>query len=453
MQTRAIILAAGKGTRMRSEKYKVLHEVCGTPMIQHVIGNLRQAGISEIYAVLGHGSETVSNYLGEQIHKTIQEEQLGTAHAVRQWKEELQHEDGHTMVVCGDTPLISETTMQAFMDYHLKTGSKATILSSRTQTPFGYGRIIRKENGSVKRIVEEKDAADAEREIKEVSSGTFIFDNRMLFEALDKVDNDNAQNEYYLPDVISIMRDRGARIEAYVTPDFEETLGINDKVALANAEAILRKRINTLHMQNGVTLIHPEATYIDAEVEIGADTVIHPGAIIRGSTKIGKDAVISSGSEIKDSIIEDEVEIRQSVVTESRVGRGTKVGPFAQLRPQSELGEEVKIGNFVEVKKSQLEDGSKVSHLSYIGDASIGARANIGCGTITVNYDGKNKFRTEIGQDAFIGCNSNLVAPVSIGDRSFIAAGSTITDQVPEDSLAIARNRQTTKDGYYKKDN
>jgi bifunctional UDP-N-acetylglucosamine pyrophosphorylase/glucosamine-1-phosphate N-acetyltransferase len=206
-------------------------------------------------------------------------------------------------------------------------------------------------------------------------------------------------------------------------------------------------------MQNGVTLIHPEATYIDAEVEIGADTVIHPGAIIRGSTKIGKDAVISSGSEIKDSIIEDEVEIRQSVVTESRVGRGTKVGPFAQLRPQSELGEEVKIGNFVEVKKSQLDDGSKVSHLSYIGDATIGARANIGCGTITVNYDGKNKFRTEIGQDAFIGCNSNLVAPVSIGDRSFIAAGSTITDQVPEDSLAIARNRQTTKDGYYKKDN
>lgn len=453
MQTRAIILAAGKGTRMRSEKYKVLHEVCGTPMIQHVIGNLRKAGISEIYAVLGHGSETVSDYLGERIHKTIQEEQLGTAHAVRQWQDELQDEDGHTMVVCGDTPLISETTMQAFMDYHLKTGSKATILSSRTQTPFGYGRIIRKENGSVKRIVEEKDAADAEREIKEVSSGTFIFDNRTLFEALDKVDNDNAQNEYYLPDVISIMRDRGARVEAYVTPDFEETLGINDKVALANAEAILRKRINTLHMQNGVTLIHPEATYIDAEVEIGTDTVIHPGAIIRGRTKIGKNAVISSGSEIKDSIIGDEAEIRQSVVTESKVGRGTKVGPFAQLRPQSELGEEVKIGNFVEVKKSKLENASKVSHLSYIGDASIGARANIGCGTITVNYDGKNKYRTEIGQDAFIGCNSNLVAPVSIGDRSFIAAGSTITDQVPEDSLAIARNRQTTKDGYYKKDN
>lgn len=453
MQTRAIILAAGKGTRMKSEKYKVLHEVCGTPMIQHVIGNLREAGISDIYAVLGHGSETVSNYLGESIHTTIQEEQLGTAHAVRQWQDTLHDKDGHTMVVCGDTPLISDTTMQAFMHYHLETGSKATILSSRTQMPFGYGRIVRKENGSVKRIVEEKDATDLEREIKEVSSGTFIFDNRTLFEALDKVNNDNAQNEYYLPDVISILRDQRARVEAYVTPDFEETLGINDRVALANAEEVMRKRINTLHMQNGVTLIHPEMTYIDKEVEIGSDTVIYPGAIIRGKTEIGRSAMISSGSEIKDSIIGDGVEIRQSVVTSSKVGRGTKVGPFAQLRPESELGEEVKIGNFVEVKKSKLENEAKVSHLSYIGDASIGARSNIGCGTITVNYDGKNKFRTEIGQDAFIGCNSNLVAPVKIGARSFIAAGSTITDEVPDDSLAIARNRQTTKDGYYKKDN
>lgn len=453
MQTRAIILAAGKGTRMKSEKAKVLHEVCGTPMIEHVINNLDKSGITDLYAVLGHGAGAVSAYLGEGIHTTIQDEQLGTAHAVMQWKEELTGLDGHTMVVCGDTPLITETTMQELLKYHLDTGAKATILSSRTRAPFGYGRIVRKENGSVKRIVEEKDATDLEREIKEVSAGTFIFDNQALFNALQSVDNDNAQKEYYLPDVVSILRDKGARVEAYITPDFEETLGINDRIALANAEEVLRNRINTMHMHNGVTLIHPETTYIDAEVEIGTDSIIYPGALIRGNTKIGKNVIITSGTEIKDSIIDDDAEIKHSVVTEAKVGRGTKVGPFAQLRPKSELGEEVKIGNFVEVKKSKLEDESKVSHLSYIGDAFIGARTNIGCGTITVNYDGKNKFKTEIGMDAFIGCNSNLVAPVKIGDRSFIAAGSTITDEVPEESLAIARNRQTTKTGYYKKDN
>lgn len=453
MQTRAIILAAGKGTRMKSEKYKVLHEVCGTPMIQHVINNLGQAGITDVYAVLGHGSETVSTYLGDGIKQTVQEEQLGTAHAVMEWREALSDAEGHTMVVCGDTPLITDTTMQAFMNYHLDTESKATILSSRTGTPSGYGRIVRKENGSVKRIVEEKDATDLEREIKEVSSGTFIFDNKALFEALGQVGNDNAQNEYYLPDVVSILRDKGARVEAYISPDFEETLGINDRVALANAEEILRKRINMRHMENGVTLIHPETTYIDAQVEIGSDSIIYPGAIIRGNTKIGKNVIISSGTEVNDSAIDNDAEIKHSVVTGASVGKGTTVGPFAQLRPQAELGRDVKIGNFVEVKKSKLENESKVSHLSYIGDATIGERSNIGCGTITVNYDGKNKFLTEIGADSFIGCNSNLVAPVKIGDRSFIAAGSTITDEVPEDSLAIARNRQTTKEDYYKKDN
>lgn len=453
MQTRAIILAAGKGTRMKSEKSKVLHEVGGIPMIQHVINNLRKAGIEEIHAVLGHEAQAVRDRLDDDINTTTQKEQLGTAHAVQQLQEALGGADGQTMVVCGDTPLISETTMQTFMKYHLDSGAKATILSSRTQIPYGYGRIIRKENGSVKRIVEQKDANPAEQEIKEVSSGTFIFDNKLLFEALEKVDNDNVQNEYYLPDAIAIMRDRGARVEAYPTPDFEEVLGINDKMALARAEEVLRERINTQHMQNGVTLIDPNATYIDAEVEIGPDTIIYPGAVLRGHTRIGKNVVISSGSEIKDSFIDDEVEVKHSVVLGSKVGKGTTVGPFAQLRPGSELGKSVKIGNFVEVKKSQLADEAKVSHLSYIGDAEIGARSNIGCGTITVNYDGKDKFKTEIGADAFIGCNSNLMAPVKIGDRSFIAAGSTITDEVPEDSLAIARNRQTTKEGYLKKDN
>lgn len=452
MRTRAIILAAGKGTRMKSKKAKVLHEICGTPMIGHVASNVKDAGFDEIHAVIGTDSEAVGTYLGETVHTAVQEEQLGTAHAVGMLKDNLKDEEGQTLVICGDTPLISAATLADLLEYHRKRESAATILSADAEVPFGYGRVVRNYDGSVKRIVEEKDATSEIRELNEISTGTFIFDNKALFAALDKVDNNNAQNEYYLPDVISILFKTHHLVDAFVTSSFDETLGINDRVALSRAEAFMRERINHGHMQNGVTLTDPETTYINNGVKISEDTIIYPNVIIEGNTLIGNGVTITSGSHLKDAVIEDDVVIKQSVVTEATLGKGTTVGPFAQLRPGTKLGEEVKIGNFVEVKKAELEDEAKVSHLSYIGDAYIGARTNIGCGSITVNYDGKNKFLTQIGSDSFIGCNSNMVAPVTIGDRAFIAAGSTVTDEVPDDSLAIARNRQTTKEGYYKKD-
>lgn len=451
MTRQAVILAAGKGTRMKSKLHKVLHPVCGKPMVQHVIDNIKKADVTEIVTIVGYGAEDVKAALQDQSLFSMQSEQLGTAHAVRMAAEHLEGKQGTTIVICGDTPLISEETIAGFIAHHETTGAKATILSAKTNTPFGYGRIIRDTHGAVERIVEEKDASIEEKLVNEVSSGTFCFDNALLFELLGQVDNNNAQGEYYLPDVIKLLRQRNELVEAYITEDFSETLGINDRYNLSIAEQTLRLRINKQHMMNGVTIIDPLTTYIESDVVIGSDTVIEPNVMLKGDTQIGNDVIVTSGSTIADSKIADGVTVKHSVIAESEVGEHTTIGPFAQLRPGSILGTDVKIGNFVEIKKAKLDDEAKVSHLSYIGDAEIGARTNIGCGAITVNYDGKNKFKTIVGKDAFIGCNSNLVAPVTIGDASFIAAGSTITDDVPEKSLALGRARQTTKDGYYNK--
>ncbi len=451
MTKQAVILAAGKGTRMKSKLHKVLHPVCGKPMVQHVIDNIKAAGVTDIVTIVGYGAEDVKRALADQSQFSMQTEQLGTAHAVQMAAEHLADKEGTTIVICGDTPLISEETIQGFVAHHETTGAKATILSAKTNTPFGYGRIIRDEHGSVERIVEEKDANIEEKLVNEISSGTFCFDNKLLFELLKQVDNDNAQGEYYLPDVIKLLRAQGEIVEAFVTEDFSETLGINDRYNLSIAEQTMRLRINKMHMMNGVTIIDPLTTYIDKDVEIGADTVIEPGVMLKGNTKIGEGVVITAHTTIENSEIKDDVTVKQSYISESFVDERTAIGPFAQLRPGSDVGKEVKIGNFVEIKKSKLEDEAKVSHLSYIGDAEIGARTNIGCGAITVNYDGKNKFKTVVGKDSFIGCNSNLVAPLHIGDESFVAAGSTITDDVPNKSLALGRARQTTKEGYYDK--
>ncbi|WP_279472458.1 bifunctional UDP-N-acetylglucosamine diphosphorylase/glucosamine-1-phosphate N-acetyltransferase GlmU [Macrococcoides canis] len=451
MTRQAVILAAGKGTRMKSKLHKVLHPVCGKPMVQHVIDNIKKADVTEIVTIVGYGAEDVKAVLQDQSLFSMQSEQLGTAHAVQMAAEHLEGKQGTTIVICGDTPLISEETIAGFIAHHETTGAKATILSAKTNTPFGYGRIIRDTHGAVERIVEEKDASIEEKLVNEVSSGTFCFDNALLFELLGQVDNNNAQGEYYLPDVIKLLRQRNELVEAYITEDFSETLGINDRYNLSIAEQTLRLRINKQHMMNGVTIIDPLTTYIESDVVIGSDTVIEPNVMLKGDTQIGNDVIITSGSTIADSKIADGVTVKHSVIAESEVGEHTTIGPFAQLRPGSILGTDVKIGNFVEIKKAKLDDEAKVSHLSYIGDAEIGARTNIGCGAITVNYDGKNKFKTIVGKDAFIGCNSNLIAPVTIGDASFIAAGSTITDDVPEKSLALGRARQTTKDGYYNK--
>ncbi|MCM3708331.1 MULTISPECIES: bifunctional UDP-N-acetylglucosamine diphosphorylase/glucosamine-1-phosphate N-acetyltransferase GlmU [Cytobacillus] len=444
----AVILAAGQGTRMKSKLYKVLHPVCGKPMVQHVVDQVTKLNIKEIVTITGHGAEMVEQQLGSSSKYALQEEQLGTAHAVMQARELLEGKEGVTIVVCGDTPLIRHETMEALFKHHEELSAKATILTAHAENPFGYGRVIRNDMGMVEKIVEQKDASDEERKIKEINTGTYCFDNKALFEALNKVTNDNVQGEYYLPDVIEILKNEGEVVTAYQTADFGETLGVNDRVALSQAESFMKQRINEEHMRNGVTIIDPSNTYIGADVKISSDTVLYPGTIISGNTTIGSECVIGPNTEISDCRIGEGTVIRQSAAHDSHIGSQVNIGPFAHIRPQSDIHDKVKIGNFVEVKKSVFGQGSKASHLSYIGDAEVGKDVNLGCGSITVNYDGKNKYLTKIEDGVFIGCNSNLVAPVTIGEGAYVAAGSTITEDVPGEALSIARARQVNKENY-----
>lgn len=447
----AVILAAGQGTRMKSKLYKVLHPVCGKPMVEHVIDHIGSLDVERVVTVVGHGAELVKETLGNKSEYVLQAEQLGTAHAVLQAEPILGSLEGTTLVVCGDTPLIRPETMQALFAHHEAKNAKATILTAVAENPTGYGRILRDTDGQVAQIVEQKDASADQQLVKEINTGTYCFDNKALFEALKQVKNDNSQGEYYLPDVIEILQKQGEVVAAYVTDNFDETLGVNDRFALSQAEELMRARINERHMRNGVTIINPATTHISADAVIGSDSILLPGVIIEGKTVIGEDCKIGPNSHIVDSRIGNGTTIHSSVVLNSQVGNETAVGPFAHLRPDSSLGNHVKVGNFVEVKKSTLGDDTKVSHLSYIGDAEVGSNVNIGCGSITVNYDGKNKFKTMIEDDVFVGCNSNLVAPVTLRKGSFIAAGSTITKEVPEEALAVARARQENKLGYVSK--
>lgn len=446
----AIILAAGQGTRMKSKLYKVLHPVCGKPMVQHVIDQVNQLQIEDIVTVIGHGAEKVQDQLGDSCKYALQEQQLGTAHAVMQAESVLSAKSGTTLVICGDTPLIKAETMKELIALHEQSQAKATILTAYADNPAGYGRVLRGEGGLVEKIVEHKDASDEERYVKEINTGTYCFDNQALFSALKKVSNENVQGEYYLPDVIEILKEEGEVVTAFQSSEFEETLGVNDRVALSQAEQILRKRINEKHMRNGVTIIDPLTTFIEADVQIGQDTVINPGSFIKGKSIIGQDCLIGPNTEISNCEIGDGTEVLQSVVHESSIGSFVKIGPFAHVRPQSDIKDSVKIGNFVEIKKTVFGKGSKASHLSYIGDAEVGENVNIGCGSITVNYDGKNKYLTKIEDNVFIGCNSNLVAPVTVGEGAYVAAGSTITEDVPQQALSVARARQVNKEDYVK---
>ncbi|MGL4868315.1 MAG: bifunctional UDP-N-acetylglucosamine diphosphorylase/glucosamine-1-phosphate N-acetyltransferase GlmU, partial [Cetobacterium sp.] len=374
----------------------------------------------------------------------VQNEQLGTGHAVKQAKEKLNNFDGTVMVLCGDTPLLKEETLKNLYNYHKTTGAVTTVLTSIYQNPFGYGRIL-KQDESVIGIIEEKDATKEIKAIKEVNAGVYCFEAKELLVALEKIDNKNQNGEYYLTDVISINVKDGKKVEAFLLEDNDEILGINSKIELEKANKIMRNRINHKHMENGVILIDADNTYIEESVVIGQDTTIYPGALIQGDTEIGQNCEILGNTRIIDCKIADEVRIESSVLEESIVENKVTIGPFAHLRPKSHLKEEVHIGNFVEVKKSVLEKGVKAGHLTYLGDATVGEKTNIGAGTITCNYDGKNKFKTTIGKNAFIGSDTMLVAPINIGENALVGAGSVITKDVPENALAVSRSKQVIK--------
>ncbi|WP_270608437.1 bifunctional UDP-N-acetylglucosamine diphosphorylase/glucosamine-1-phosphate N-acetyltransferase GlmU [Enterococcus thailandicus] len=447
----AIILAAGKGTRMKSKLYKVLHPVSGKPMVEHIINRVSETNPDEIITIVGHGAEQVKAQLGERSEYALQAEQLGTGHAVLQAASFLEGKKGTTLVISGDTPLLTTETLNNLFEYHQGKNASATILTAQAQNPTGYGRIIRDHVGIVEKIVEQKDASPEEARVKEINTGTYCFDNEALFTALNKVGTNNAQGEYYLTDIIEILKEDGNTVAAYQTENFEESMGVNDRIALAKANEIMRKRINEAHMTNGVTFVDPASTYIDVGVVIGSDTVIEAGVQLQGETVIGMDCMIGAHSRIVDSVIEDNVVITNSVIESSHVKKAADVGPFAHLRPNAEIGEGAHIGNFVEVKNAEIGNHTKVGHLTYVGDATLGEDINVGCGVVFVNYDGKQKHHTKVGAHSFIGSNSNIVAPVTIEDHSSIAAGSTITNDVPEYALAIARARQVNKEGYAKK--
>jgi len=446
----AIVLAAGQGKRMKSKLYKVLHPVCGKPMVEHVLDAVRKASCERAVVVVGHGAEAVRTRLGEAAEYVLQEQLLGTGHAVLQAKSLVGDVDGTVVVVCGDTPLVTGETLQALVALHESRGAAATVMTAELDDPTGYGRVIR-EGGDVLRIVEQKDCRPDEATIREINTGTYCFDNRKLFAALEKVTNRNAQGEYYLTDVIGILRSEGERIAAYRTNDPAEAIGVNDRVALAEAERLMRRRIAVRHQTEGVTIVDPDHTYIEADVQIGPDTVIYPGTTLRGRTVIGSDCAIGPYAELADTTVGDGTTIRQSIADQAEVGPDCTIGPFAYLRPGTKLAARVKVGDFVELKNASIGEGSKVPHLSYVGDATVGRNVNIGCGAITANYDGYNKWRTVIGDQAFIGSNANLIAPVTVGEGAYVVAGSTITDDVGQNDLAIARERQVNKPGYAEK--
>ncbi len=446
----AIILAAGEGKRMRSQVVKTAHKVAGVPIVRHVVRAAAAAGAEPLVVVVGKDADVVREAAGPGCRFAVQTERLGTGHACQQAEQELRDFAGTVLVLCGDAPLITPATLSKLLNAHHRLGAVATILTARPEDTRGLGRIKRDSEGRFLGIVEERDAAEHELAIGEVNAGFYCFSARHLWDALVKLDNANAQGEYLLTDVFTKFLGQGL-IGTFMTPHWEETIGINDRVWLAKAEHAWQERKQYDLMQRGVTIIAPGTTYIEADVEIMEDTIVWPHTLLRGSTHIGRNCEIGPGSVIDDSRIHDGAAVVYSVVVQSCVGRDARVGPFAHLRPHSVLSEQVRIGNFVEVKKSTIGEAAKVSHLAYVGDAYVGKGANLGAGVVVVNYDGQTKHETTIGDGAFVGCNANLVAPVKIGEDAFVAAGSTITRDVPPGALAVSRARQENKEGWVRR--
>ncbi len=449
-----MILAAGKGTRMKSDLAKVLHPLSGMPMLSYTI-DLALNGIQaeKTIVVVGHQAEQIeAAFKDDRVHFVRQEEPLGTGHAVMQALPLLDGFTGAVLILCGDVPLVKKETLQSFMDTFWRNDSTLAVLSAVVKNPFGYGRILRDTEGWLVRIVEEKDASEEERLIREINTGIFCVRSSFLVEGLKEIGRENAQGEYYLTDLAEVARKRDLRCSAHMVADPTEVMGINTRMDLARAMEVLRQEKVTELMLAGVTVIDPKTTYVDRTVVIGRDTTVYPNCTLQGKTRIGERCVIEPNSKISDSEIGNEVTIRShSVITESRIEDGATIGPFAHLRPLTEVKAKAKIGNFVEVKKSVIGRGSKANHLAYIGDSLVGEETNIGAGTITCNYDGLKKHQTIIGNKVFVGSNVELVAPVKVGDRSTIGAGTTVTKDVPEGALAISRMKQKNIKGWSKR--
>jgi bifunctional UDP-N-acetylglucosamine pyrophosphorylase/glucosamine-1-phosphate N-acetyltransferase len=453
-QAAALILAAGKGTRMKSELPKVLHAVAGRPMLERVFDVVRRAGLEEIHTVVGYGAEQVQKRFEGQPALAgwiVQKEQKGTGDAVRVARPSLGERSGTLLILAGDIPLLLPRTLASFLDAHHRAGARASLITTEVEEPGHYGRVVRSGDGSLARIVEDRDATEEERQIREINTGIYAFDLRTLFEYAERLTPANDQKEYYLTDVFGMLVRDGHPVRPVKLHPADEFLGINNRVELAAAEARVRARKVRELMLAGVTVHDPLTTYVDDGVEVGTDTELYPNVSLYGTTRLGKKCVIRSGSVLRDTVLADGASVLESCVLDrAELGPNAAVGPMAHLRPGSKLGTKAKVGNFVEVKNSTLGDGTKASHLSYLGDAVIGKGSNIGAGTITCNYDGYHKHQTKIGDDVFVGSDSTLVAPVTLGDRAFVAAASCVTRDVPAGALAVARSRQDNKLEYRK---
>ena len=447
----AIVLAAGKGTRMKSSKNKVMHEVLGKPMIGHVVDRLSSIDVDEVVMVVGHQASSIQDYLKDRVIYAMQEPQQGTGHAVMQ-ATALEGKSGDTLILYGDCPLISVETMKTMFEHNQ--GKALTVLTAVLEDPAQYGRIVRDEQGNILKIVEYKDANDEERKIKEINTGIYCVSNELLFKHLADLTNDNVQKEYYLTDLVEIFAKHRYDVQGLVVEDINEVMGVNDRFDLLKASNWLQNKINTRLMQEGVTFIDPKATYVDEDVVIGEDTILYPNVYITSGSVLGKRNEILPNTMIHNSQIGDDNVIDSSRIMDSRIDNDVTVGPFAHLRNGTVIESKNRIGNFVEFKNSRLGFDSRCAHLTYVGDADVGSKVNFGCGVVTVNYDGKNKFKTIIKDGAFIGSNVNLIAPITVGENAVVAAGTTANKDVLDGEMAIGRSRQENKTGYglkYKK--
>ncbi|WP_066649213.1 bifunctional UDP-N-acetylglucosamine diphosphorylase/glucosamine-1-phosphate N-acetyltransferase GlmU [Christensenella timonensis] len=444
----AVILAAGEGTRMKSKTPKVLHEIAGLSMLEWVLRASKGADAEKCIVVCGRGADELKERFGDSVLYAEQAERKGSGHAVMCASHLLEGFEGYTLIIAGDMPLLRQETVAAMAAAAQAGNYACTMLTAELDNPYGYGRILRNELGDVVAIVEEKDATDKQRAVREVNASCYCVCTPLLLECLKELKPANAQGEYYITDIVGLLNAKGEKVGAYVAPDARECMGVNDRAQLAQCAQVLRARIAEQHMKNGVSMVDPQTVYIDADVKIGRDTLIYPGVTLQSGCVIGEDVTLYPGSRIANSVIGKGTTVQNSVILDATVGENTTVGPYAYVRPGSGIGDGCRIGDFVEVKNSNIGNGTKVSHLTYIGDADFGERINVGCGVVVVNYDGKKKFRTSVGDGAFIGCNTNLVSPVSVGRETYIAAGSTITEDIPDKAFAIARSRQTVKTGW-----